>query len=132
MPLHLPPQHKLTLSGGPFVYTVTLDGHDLSQAIRRMTIDVDPRDSLPRVEAELAIHAIEVTELGVKDAHFEVVMPDETRAALIALGWTPPVSEAACPDWSMSKEHTAHEWDGDVPVSGRFSCPGWPSPAGDR
>lgn len=124
-------ERKLTLSGGPLPYTVTLDGQDLSKGIRRLAIDV-ASDNWPRVKAELVIHAIEVTELGVKDSHFEVSMPDEAREALIALGWTPPTSTAACNDWSMSKEHTAHEWDGDVRVPGHFSCPGWPSPAGDR
>lgn len=85
-------KRTLTLSGGPMPYKVTLDGQDLSKGIRRLTIDVGPND-WPRVEAELVIHAIEVTELGVKDSHFVVSMPDEARAALIALGWTPPAGE---------------------------------------
>jgi hypothetical protein len=86
-------KRTLTLSGGPSFYTVTLDGQDLSKGIRRLTIDVDPRNGWPRVEAELAIHAIEVTELSVKDPHFEVSMPDVARDALIALGWTPPAGD---------------------------------------
>lgn len=85
-------ERKLTLSGGPPTYTATLDGLDISKGIRRLTIDVGP-DDWPRVEAELVIHAIEVTELGVKDSHFEVSMPDEAREALIALGWTPPAGD---------------------------------------
>jgi hypothetical protein len=83
-------KRTLTLTGTPPTYTATLDGQDLSEGIRRLTIDVDPRNGWPRVEAELAIHAIEITDLGVKDSRFEVSMPDEARAALIALGWTPP------------------------------------------
>ncbi|MBB6556164.1 hypothetical protein [Nonomuraea rubra] len=55
----------------------------------------------------------------------------EAEQALIALGWTPPFSTVACNDWSMSKEHPPHEWDGDVRVPGHFTCPGWPS-AGER
>ena len=43
-----------------------------------------------------------------------------------------PASTAACNEWSMSKQHEAHEWDGEVSIPGHFSCPGWPSPAGDR
>jgi hypothetical protein len=85
-------KRTLTLSGGPPPYKVTLDGQDLSEGIRRLTIDV-AGDSLPRVEAELIIHAIEVTDLGVKDSSFVLSMPDEAREALIALGWTPPAGE---------------------------------------
>ncbi|MET8985845.1 hypothetical protein ABZW49_10390 [Nonomuraea wenchangensis] len=83
---------KLTLTGGPLAYTATLDGQDISQGIRRLTIDVGVGD-VPHVTAELAIHAIEVTELGVKAPHIVVSMPNEARAALIALGWTPPAGE---------------------------------------
>lgn len=83
-------ERKLTLSGGPLPYAVTLDGQDLSKGIRRLNIEVDPRGDWPRVEAELAIHAVEVTELGMKDPNIVVSMPDEARAALLALGWTTP------------------------------------------
>ncbi|MFI7448094.1 hypothetical protein ACIBQX_11400 [Nonomuraea sp. NPDC049714] len=86
-------KRTLTLSGGPLPHKVTLDGQDFSEGIRRLTIDVDPRNGWPRVEAELAIYAIEVTELGVENSRFEVSMPDEAWAALIVLGWTPPAGE---------------------------------------
>lgn len=83
-------ERKLTLSGGgPASYAVDLDGHDLSKGVRRLTIEVEAGNR-PRVEMELTVHAIEVTEIGVKDSHFEVSMPDEAREALITLGWTPP------------------------------------------
>lgn len=85
-------ERKLTLSGGPLPYAVTLDGQDLSNGIRRLAIVVEP-GNWPRVEAELAIHAVEIAELGVKDPQFVVSMPDEARAALIALGWTPPTED---------------------------------------
>ena len=90
-------ERKLTLSGGPDApYTVVLDGQDLSNGIRRLTIDVDAatrREEYPQVVAELAVSTVEIATLGVEGSRFEVSMPDEAREALIALGWTPPADE---------------------------------------
>ncbi|MFC4006625.1 hypothetical protein ACFOY2_05295 [Nonomuraea purpurea] len=86
-------ERKLTLSGGPLSYEVAIDGRDVSRGVRRLSIEVDPRNNGPRVETELAIDAIEVTALGARDPEFVVSMPDEARDALIALGWTPPAGD---------------------------------------
>ncbi|RSN12827.1 hypothetical protein DMB42_11660 [Nonomuraea sp. WAC 01424] len=97
-------ERKLTLSGGRGSYSVTLDGHDLSKGLRSLSIDVDPRKSGPRVSAELAIDAIEVTGLALRDSRSFVSMPDGAREALIALGWTPPR------EIPMDRREQAREW----------------------
>jgi hypothetical protein len=86
-------KRTLTLSGGPAAYTLAIDGQDVSRGIRRLTIEADPRNRGPRVEAELAIDAIEVTALAVEEPEFLVSMPNEARIALIAAGWTPPAGD---------------------------------------
>jgi hypothetical protein len=101
------PDRTFSLSGGPLAYQVTLDGHDVSKAFRRVVIDVGASTRAvdnPQVTAELAITAIEVTDLGVKDSQFVVTMGDEAREALIALGWAPPR------EIPMDRREQAREW----------------------
>lgn len=86
-------KRTLTLSGGHGGYTVTIDGQDISGGLRRLSIDADPRNDGPRVEAELKIDAVEVISLAVSESHFAISMPGEARDALIALGWTPPAGD---------------------------------------
>ncbi|WP_433520124.1 hypothetical protein ACQP2T_63330 (plasmid) [Nonomuraea sp. CA-143628] len=80
---------KLSISGPPFSPNVDLDGHNLSPALRALTIHLEA-GSLPKVEAELAIHEIDVTHLDVKDSGVVIFMSDAVQQALIDLGWTPP------------------------------------------
>ncbi|MBN6054531.1 hypothetical protein JYK22_21495, partial [Nonomuraea sp. RK-328] len=86
-------KRTLTLSGERGSYQVALDGHDLSRALRSLTIEVNSRNAGTRVVAELKIDAVEVTSLGARDPQFMLSMPDEAREALIALGWTPPAGD---------------------------------------
>jgi len=65
--------------------TVELDGRQLP-GVRAVTLSASV-DKVPVLELDLI--AYEVTT----DAEAEVVIPDRTREALLALGWTPPVEE---------------------------------------
>lgn len=89
-------KRKLSFSnGGLDGYKIIVDDHDISAGVRRIGVDVDARGSKrPRVDVELAIDAIEVVDLGVAESDFMVSMSDEARAALVALGWTPPAAPA--------------------------------------
>lgn len=62
-----------------------VDGVEMSTTIQGFTITVQP-DCLPRVELDLFV--MHIPDLAITEAH--VVVPDETHAALVALGWTPP------------------------------------------
>jgi hypothetical protein len=64
---------------------VIVDGLDLANAVQAITWQSDAR-SCPRMELELRI--IDVTKLSSKDT--EILIPDATAEALIALGWAPP------------------------------------------
>lgn len=65
---------------------VVIDGHDISTAVRRVTVDMDCADAVPEVRLSLAF--VEVTSFAAAEA--EVILDEPTREALIALGWTPP------------------------------------------
>ncbi|MFI6594978.1 hypothetical protein ACIBHX_01950 [Nonomuraea sp. NPDC050536] len=122
-------ERKLSISGGPGTYRVRLGDIDIANGIRNLTLKLGVDHDIPEATLDLCVWSVEDAELAAVPR-----ISDATSELLIALGWTPPISTAACRDWSMSKQHTAHEWDGhvDVPVPGHFSCPGWPSAAGDR
>lgn len=64
---------------------VVLDDADVSAAVRGLTIRAEV-GRIPQIELDLSV--IDVTGLGVAQA--EILIPDATREALIALGWTPP------------------------------------------
>lgn len=63
--------------------TLTVDGHDLSRACTSVKLDMRP-GVLTEVTIGLAVDDTRIFDLG------EVQVPDETREALLALGWTPP------------------------------------------
>jgi hypothetical protein len=81
--------HKLSISGPPHSPAVHLDGHNLSRALRALSIRFEA-GHLPKVEAELAICEIDVASMGVRDSEIVISMSDAVREALIELGWTPP------------------------------------------
>ncbi|MGW1221450.1 hypothetical protein ACWD6O_13785 [Streptomyces californicus] len=60
-------------------------GGEPIESVRALTFRAGV-DKLPSIELELAVH--DVTRLCSKDT--EILLPDETVKALIALGWTPP------------------------------------------
>jgi hypothetical protein len=69
---------------------VEIDGHDITNAVRGLTIHGEA-GSLADITLDLLI--LDVTEM--QDEHARIFIPEETRAALLALGWTPPPDEPA-------------------------------------
>ena len=72
---------KLKLDAG--CGAIEVNGQDVSSAVQRVHV-TGAAGSLPRVVLELVTFDTEV------DGEMVVRIPAETRAALIALGWTPP------------------------------------------
>lgn len=63
--------------------TIEVDGTPL-EGVTAFTLSGSAK-TMPRLELELLVHEVGSTARGV-----EVVIPDATRDALVALGWTPP------------------------------------------
>ena len=79
-------EHKthLEISGTGFAYmTVRVNGHML--ACESATLEVDA-SGLPVLTVKLPV--VDGTVVGLADPKFEI--EHETRAALVAMGWTPP------------------------------------------
>jgi hypothetical protein len=64
--------------------TVEVDGHDISDAVRGFTLSGEVGHR-PRLGLELCVYTSEADGDDV-----QVHIPDDTAAALVALGWTPP------------------------------------------
>lgn len=64
---------------------VLVDGHDISHAVRAVTWESEVGHR-PRLLLDLDVY--DVTSLSSQDT--EIRIPDDTRDALIKLGWTPP------------------------------------------
>ena len=63
-------------------YLVELDGHDVSNALRGLTLEINAGD-MPT--ATLRVVAEEV----------RAYLPDATKELLVRLGWTPPTEEGS-------------------------------------
>ncbi|HEY9418155.1 MAG TPA: hypothetical protein VIQ30_25630 [Pseudonocardia sp.] len=63
---------------------IVLDGHDVSDATRGMVL----RAAVGR-PTELELDLVVIDDMRL-DGEFRVVVPESTREALVALGWTPP------------------------------------------
>nr|WP_024067041.1 hypothetical protein [Streptomyces sp. F2]AHC28120.1 hypothetical protein pFP3.18c [Streptomyces sp. F2] len=63
--------------------TVEVDGHDISPAVRGLTLSAKA-GHLPRLVLDLLVFTGEI------DGEAQVHIPDDTAATLVALGWTPP------------------------------------------
>jgi hypothetical protein len=64
---------------------VVIGGQDISGALRGIVVRGGVGEA-PRLELDLDV--FDVTRL--ESAEMEILIPDDTRDALIALGWTPP------------------------------------------
>lgn len=64
---------------------IVLDGCDVSRGVRGFRV-TSQCGELTRLELDLRV--LDVTRLDSEET--EIVIPDATRDALIALGWTPP------------------------------------------
>jgi hypothetical protein len=78
-------QHSFTFEQAGIVGRVSIDGHDISSAVRSLRFDGDA-GMHPRVILDLHIHDVTT----VSSDGTEVLIPDVTAEALIVLGWTPP------------------------------------------
>jgi hypothetical protein len=65
--------------------SVEVGGRDISDGLRGVAVSFEA-DALPRVALDLLV--FEVTEMCIEEA--EVIVPESTSRALVALGWTPP------------------------------------------
>lgn len=75
--------------GGPgHASRVHLDGEDISNALVGVKVHLTP-GSMPMATLEMALWEVP-TELD----RVRIEVPDETRALLVRLGWTPPAEEA--------------------------------------
>lgn len=73
---------RITTQG--FRGAVEVDGVDLSDGIRGLTVRLGA-GQLPQVELDLII-----VDLELEGDDSRLIIPEATRAALIALGWTAP------------------------------------------
>lgn len=68
---------------------VTVDGVDISSAVTAVTVHADAWERA-RVTLELNIH--DVTRVSSPET--ELLIPEATTKALVALGWTPPAEQS--------------------------------------
>jgi hypothetical protein len=74
--------HKALVHLGPDNGTVNVDGTRL-KGLRGLTISAGA-DEVPTLTVELLLHS------ALIDGEYVVQVPEDSAAALIALGWTPP------------------------------------------
>lgn len=65
---------------------LTLEGVDISRAVRGVTINVDV-ERVMRIELDLAIDTVEITSLGEQDHTMLVNIPSDVVEVLELLGW---------------------------------------------
>lgn len=75
---------KLHLTPGGFGSEIEVDGQRIPH-VRSVHLDAKVME-LPSLTLDLLLHEVEI------DGVMNVTVPDETRDALIALGWTPPAT----------------------------------------
>ena len=73
---------KLGLTDG----RVEIDGQRLT-GVTGISLDATV-DSTPRLTVDLNLHQVDI------EGDMAVTVPEKTRAALVALGWTPPAEAA--------------------------------------
>jgi hypothetical protein len=78
------PGVRITAGPGPFDATITANGVDISRAVAGA--DIQLRAGWPP-EVELTLNLADITTYAEPG---RVQVPESTRNALIALGWTPP------------------------------------------
>lgn len=74
--------HKALVHLGPGNGTVSVDGTRL-KGLRGVTIRAGA-DEVPTLTVELLLHS------ALIDGEYVVQVPEDTAAALVTLGWTPP------------------------------------------
>lgn len=76
---------EITGTGLPGGTVIRLDGHDITQVMRELTLNVGA-GVVPSLD--LTIPVFEGMRLGLEEV--QVYLPDETRELLVRIGWTPP------------------------------------------
>ncbi len=76
----------ITLDGN--TGTVIVDGCDLSRSVQGLTLRAGI-NQFPELELDLVVPTATVTG----ETEVRVFMTDETKKALVALGWSPPAGE---------------------------------------
>lgn len=71
---------------GPSI-RVEIDGVDISEAIRNLSLEMDGRTRSARVSLDLAIDTVEIESLAERDVTIMVNVPKKAEEALQALGW---------------------------------------------
>ncbi|MEU9285977.1 hypothetical protein AB0D57_14935 [Streptomyces sp. NPDC048275] len=80
--------HSFQFEGQGNSARVTVDGVDVSSAVTAVTVHANAWDR-PRVTLELSVH--DVTRISSPET--ELLIPESTAKALVALGWAPPAEE---------------------------------------
>jgi hypothetical protein len=82
----MPDTHRLAITAtGVGTAEVLLNGQDIANALTGLTLDMGV-GKVPTATLDLLL--IDTTK--VQDAETRIFIPDATREALLALGWTPP------------------------------------------
>jgi hypothetical protein len=81
-------ERKLSISGGPGTYQVRLDGLDIANGIRNLTLQMGVDHDIPVATLDLVVWSVEDVELAAVPR-----VPDATRELLVGLGWTPPAGD---------------------------------------
>ena len=83
------PDPSVRISGDPWNPRVEVDGHDISPAVRSITVRYE-RNHRAQVEIELLADAVELTEFASEKTKTLLSLPSDVEDALTELGWTPP------------------------------------------
>lgn len=81
--------HSVRISGSPWDPRVEVNGHDISAAVRAVTVRYE-RNCRAEVSVELLADTVELTNVASEDAKVVLSLPPDVADALITLGWTPP------------------------------------------
>lgn len=81
--------HSVRISGDPWNPRVEVDGHDISAAVRSVTVRYE-RDCRAEVEIELLADTVEIADLTSETTKTVLSLPSDVEDALTTLGWTPP------------------------------------------
>lgn len=79
------PKHSFEFEQQENSARVTVDGVDIASAVTAVTVHGNAWER-PRITLELSIH--DVTRISSPET--ELLIPEATAQALVALGWTPP------------------------------------------
>ena len=82
-------KHKIRISGGPGDYSVQLDDQEIVTAVRGVTFEANSKmpNNTPKATLDLVVREWDIA------TEADIEIPEKTRDALIALGWTPPAGD---------------------------------------